>query len=199
VMTRCRRRARVRCTSRMRSRLRARDTFASALSGAARPRPPTKAPMSLSAVNMSITRSPSWSTALRFGREKCSLDKEELPRARLIHRRPIRCRDSKLVVRLACGGIQAGRARSALEVRRRPYPTESSGVGAMSWIWMNLPLCVLMVAFTVGLPVWVMLKYPDDADPKAAQTAAERPREHVAGAAREAHHASTHALQSSAS
>jgi hypothetical protein len=69
----------------------------------------------------------------------------------------------------------------------------------MSWIWMTIPLCVLMVAFTVGLPVWVMLKYPDDADPLAAQTAAARPREHVAAAAREAHYASTRALQSSAS
>lgn len=52
----------------------------------------------------------------------------------------------------------------------------------MSWIWLNIPLCVLAVVFTVGLPLWVMLKYPDDADTSVAQTAAPRPREHAVAA-----------------
>ena len=110
------------------------------------------------------------------------LDKEERARARLIHPRPIRR------LRLQAGGQlqvrwQSGWAGTvSAGGETAPVPNESSGVGAVSWIWiwMNIPLCVLMVAFTVGLPVWVMLKYPDDADPLAAQTAAAQPREHVA-------------------
>jgi len=68
----------------------------------------------------------------------------------------------------------------------------------MSWIWLNIPLCVLMVAFTVGLPAWIMLKYPDDADTTTVHIAPVRTREHAAAAAREAHYGSTRALQSSA-
>ncbi len=32
----------------------------------------------------------------------------------------------------------------------------------MSWIWLNIPLAVLVAAFAVGLPLWVTLKFPED-------------------------------------
>ena len=41
----------------------------------------------------------------------------------------------------------------------------------MNWILLNIPLAAAMVAFTVGLPVWVMLKYPEG-DDTVAPTAA---------------------------
>ena len=31
----------------------------------------------------------------------------------------------------------------------------------MSWIWLNIPLAVVMVAFTVGLPLWLIVKHPE--------------------------------------
>jgi len=31
----------------------------------------------------------------------------------------------------------------------------------MSWIWLNIPLAVVMIAFTVGLPLWVIVKHPE--------------------------------------
>jgi hypothetical protein len=41
----------------------------------------------------------------------------------------------------------------------------------MTWIWLNMPLAVLMVAFTVGLPLWVIIKHPEGSatDAPAAQ------------------------------
>jgi hypothetical protein len=41
----------------------------------------------------------------------------------------------------------------------------------MTWIWLNMPLAVLMVAFTVGLPLWVIIKHPEGgaSDASAAQ------------------------------
>ncbi len=41
----------------------------------------------------------------------------------------------------------------------------------MNWILLNIPLAALMVAFTVGLPLWVMLKYPEGDDTALAETA----------------------------
>jgi hypothetical protein len=49
----------------------------------------------------------------------------------------------------------------------------------MNWILLNIPLGALMVGFTVGLPLWVMLKHPDGDDPAKALTQA--PLGHVAG------------------
>jgi hypothetical protein len=51
----------------------------------------------------------------------------------------------------------------------------------MNWILLNIPLGAVMVAFTVGLPLWVMLKYPDGDDIAIAHTAA--PLAHEYGAA----------------
>lgn len=41
----------------------------------------------------------------------------------------------------------------------------------MSWIWLNMPFAVLMIAFTVGLPLWVIVKHPEGGatDASAAQ------------------------------
>jgi hypothetical protein len=61
----------------------------------------------------------------------------------------------------------------------------------MNWILLNIPLGILMVAFTVGLPLWVMLKFPEGDDKPAVQTATPRPREHTALAARSIHQHST--------
>jgi hypothetical protein len=68
----------------------------------------------------------------------------------------------------------------------------------MSWIWMNIPLSVLAVAFTVGLPTWVLLKYPD-AEPSSAHTEAQHAHERIASAAREVHPSGTRALHPTAS
>ena len=44
----------------------------------------------------------------------------------------------------------------------------------MTWIWLNMPLAVLFVAFTVGLPLWVIVKHPEGGatDTSAAQVPA---------------------------
>jgi hypothetical protein len=31
----------------------------------------------------------------------------------------------------------------------------------MSWIWLNMPFALVIVAFTVGLPLWVIIKHPE--------------------------------------
>ena len=63
-------------------------------------------------------------------------------------------------------------------------PTNNSNRAPMSmnWILLNIPLAALMVAFTVGLPLWVMLKYPEGDDTAIAHTA---PVTHEGSAARE--------------
>jgi hypothetical protein len=40
----------------------------------------------------------------------------------------------------------------------------------MNWILLNIPLGLVMVAVTVGLPLWVMLRFPED-DPQARTAA----------------------------
>ena len=56
----------------------------------------------------------------------------------------------------------------------------------MNWILLNIPLGAAMVAFTVGLPMWVMLKYPEGDDIEIAHTAAhEHGPAHAHGAAHE--------------
>ena len=47
----------------------------------------------------------------------------------------------------------------------------------MNWIALNIPLAVVMFGFTVGLPLWIMLKHPDTdrpvaQDPSVLQVAA---------------------------
>ena len=37
----------------------------------------------------------------------------------------------------------------------------------MNWIALNIPLGVVMFGFAVGLPLWIMLKYPDTERPVA--------------------------------
>ncbi len=50
----------------------------------------------------------------------------------------------------------------------------------MNWILLNIPLGALMVAFTVGLPLWVMLKYPEGDDTAIAHATAPVARPYVA-------------------
>ena len=52
----------------------------------------------------------------------------------------------------------------------------------MNWILLNIPLGALMVAFTVGLPLWVMLKHPDGDDTADVLGAAPVTREQRAPA-----------------
>jgi hypothetical protein len=68
----------------------------------------------------------------------------------------------------------------------------------MSWIWMNVPLCVLAVAFTVGLPAWLIWKHPDEGDTRAAHTAAKQSRERTAAAADQANQGSVRELHPTA-
>ena len=64
-------------------------------------------------------------------------------------------------------------------------PTNTSpGVDDMNWILLNIPLGAAMVAFTVGLPLWVMLKHPEGQTAATAQTAAARPNERTGPAGR---------------
>jgi hypothetical protein len=53
-----------------------------------------------------------------------------------------------------------------------PANNEDRAPMTMSWILLNIPLGALMVAFTVGLPLWVMLKYPEGDDTAIAHAAA---------------------------
>lgn len=53
----------------------------------------------------------------------------------------------------------------------------------MNWILLNIPLGVAVVAFTVGLPLWVTLKHPEG-DHDTALTAAPRTTERTGPAGR---------------
>ena len=44
----------------------------------------------------------------------------------------------------------------------------------MGWIWLNMPLALVFVAFTVGLPLWVIIKHPEGGTSEAS--AAQVPR-----------------------
>jgi hypothetical protein len=60
----------------------------------------------------------------------------------------------------------------------------------MNSILLNIPLGVAMVAFTVGLPAWVMWKFPEGNDNSAAQLAAQPNRDHIPSVLRSTHHLS---------
>ncbi len=30
-----------------------------------------------------------------------------------------------------------------------------------NWVWLNIPLCVLAIVATVGVPYWLVLRHPD--------------------------------------
>jgi len=47
----------------------------------------------------------------------------------------------------------------------------------MNWILLNIPLGILMVAFTLGLPLWVTLRFVEGEDDATAHPAALRTRE----------------------
>jgi hypothetical protein len=57
----------------------------------------------------------------------------------------------------------------------------------MNWILLNILLGALMVAFTVGLPAWVMWRFPEQRDESVANIAALRTREHASPATRSTH------------
>jgi hypothetical protein len=44
----------------------------------------------------------------------------------------------------------------------------------MSWFWMNIPLAVAFFAVWVGVPLWLILKHPDQAPASAAAPAQAR-------------------------
>jgi hypothetical protein len=33
----------------------------------------------------------------------------------------------------------------------------------MSWFWMNIPLAAIIFSATAGIPLWMVIKYPDGA------------------------------------
>jgi hypothetical protein len=51
-------------------------------------------------------------------------------------------------------------------------------VSMMSWVWLNIPLGVMMVLAIAGIPIWLVLKHPA-ARPELAAVA----RPDLAGAA----------------
>jgi hypothetical protein len=51
----------------------------------------------------------------------------------------------------------------------------------MAWILLNVPLAVLMLAFTVGLPLWVMFKHPEENRPVPVSREVLRPVRHAPG------------------
>ena len=54
----------------------------------------------------------------------------------------------------------------------------------MNWILLNIPLGILMVAFTLGLPLWITLKFVEGEDDATAHPAALRTRERTGPAGR---------------
>jgi len=48
----------------------------------------------------------------------------------------------------------------------------------MSWVWLNIPLGVLVVLAIAGIPMWLVIKHPDA---RPEQASAVRPE--LAGAA----------------
>jgi len=51
-------------------------------------------------------------------------------------------------------------------------------VSMMSWVWLNIPLGVMVVLAIVGVPIWLVLKHPDARPERAAAV-----RPDLAGAA----------------
>lgn len=45
----------------------------------------------------------------------------------------------------------------------------------MSWILLNVPLALVMLAFTVGLPMWVLMTHSEENKPVAIDPAVLRP------------------------
>ena len=66
----------------------------------------------------------------------------------------------------------------------------------MSWILLNIPVAVVMVAFTVGLPLWVIVKHPEGGASVESRTQVS-PRERNSGSIPEAQ-VSAHGARSSA-
>jgi hypothetical protein len=58
-----------------------------------------------------------------------------------------------------------------LQEVRRQRTTSSELPVVMSWIWINFPLAILLLAFAVGLPLWVTLKFPEDGSSATTQKA----------------------------
>ena len=44
-----------------------------------------------------------------------------------------------------------------------------------AWILLNIPLAALMLAFTVGLPLWVIFKHPEENRPVPVSREVLRP------------------------
>jgi hypothetical protein len=50
----------------------------------------------------------------------------------------------------------------------------------MNWFWLNVPLGVVMTLIAAGLPMWVLLKYPEEgAKAKRVEVAAEQRHAHA--------------------
>ncbi len=45
----------------------------------------------------------------------------------------------------------------------------------MNWIWLNLPLGLLIVLAVAGIPMWLVIKHPDTRPESPARRAAYRP------------------------
>jgi hypothetical protein len=58
----------------------------------------------------------------------------------------------------------------------------------MTWMLMNIPLMILIAALTAGIPVWLVLKHPDQTPKPALAAPAVRtlPRAENENAARRA-------------
>lgn len=45
----------------------------------------------------------------------------------------------------------------------------------MSWFWMNIPLAAIIFSATAGIPLWMVIKYPDGATARRGRRAQGAP------------------------
>jgi hypothetical protein len=46
----------------------------------------------------------------------------------------------------------------------------------MDWFWLNIPLAVVFVAVYVGVPLWLVVRHPDEEPRRSAARAPTLPR-----------------------
>jgi len=50
----------------------------------------------------------------------------------------------------------------------------------MTWFWLNIPLCVLILGAVCGIPMWLVIRHPDTAPQAIADKPARPPARPVA-------------------
>ena len=63
--------------------------------------------------------------------------------------------------------VNLGGEGGALEVNGAGHVNPSTAPNSMNWIWLNIPLALLITALMVGVPLWVTLRLPEAGEQRA--------------------------------